>query len=71
MENNDDILNIEQCDCECHQPEITFKHLALCCIPCLYCQKNIKVDFITQHEKRCENKFFAEDKETPSSEELY
>ena len=47
-----DISN-EICNCECHAPGSTVRHMMACCTQCKTCGQNIKVEKFREHDGHC------------------
>lgn len=45
------IVNIEECDCSCH--EDGSMHMVACCAQCQYCEKNINFESYSEHTENC------------------
>lgn len=47
----------DDCNCSCHITGAV--HIMPCCSPCFYCQRNIAIGKLIEHEGKCKDRVKA------------
>ncbi len=47
------LLEIDECDCECHELGSFAMHNVPCCSPCARCKRRIRIGWSENHKTNC------------------
>jgi len=47
------LLEIDECDCECHEPGSFAVHNVPCCSPCSRCKRHVRIGWMENHKANC------------------
>lgn len=50
------IEDFEECHCSCHVDKVII-HDKLCCYYCVYCDRNINIEYAQDHEEKCKDSY--------------